>query len=189
MVTNNDLKPEIDRRRALALWYRLIAIRYCTSKTFTTTQRCAYTMPRFCLCCCMTWPLTKNLSSWLNGFDSRAFWSIFSVYWRKFTFKRQRYVPSRVNPLWLRHSMQVVVEFVDTDKFSKNNYFIGWDLTNQIYFSTSNLFGFRIKQHAARIQWLYKTEHYRGRAATLFSIYHKFHSSFMDKGLQALLIR
>jgi len=88
-VTNSgDLKPEIERRRAL--WSNIMqALRkplWCQQSISRTTKMRIYNAAvlSVLLYGAETWPLTATLSSRLDVFDSRALRSILGIHWRDF---------------------------------------------------------------------------------------------------------
>jgi len=88
-VTNNgDLKPEIERRRALSsnVMQALCRPLWRQQSISRTTKMRIYSAAvlSVLLYGAETWPLTGTLSSRLDGFDSRALRSILGIHWRDF---------------------------------------------------------------------------------------------------------
>ena len=86
-VTNNgDLKPEIERRRALSsnVMQALRKPLWSQQSISRTTKMRIYNAAvlSVLLYGAETWPLTGTLSSRLDGFDSRALRSILGIHWR-----------------------------------------------------------------------------------------------------------
>ena len=86
LVTNNgDLKPEIDRRRGIAatamksLWQPLWRHRTISRRTKLKIYNSA--IMSILLYGAETWPLTKTLTTRIDGFDSRALRSLENIKW------------------------------------------------------------------------------------------------------------